>query len=62
MNLFMLDEEAEIINRRISKPILFTDKEVGDTYEDNNKVLVESLNVKEIKAIIIQNTSLKKRI
>ncbi|MFC5528391.1 hypothetical protein [Cohnella yongneupensis] len=45
LNLFMLDEEAEIITRRISKPILFTDKEVGDTYEDINKILVESLNV-----------------
>lgn len=61
LNLFMLDEEAEVITKRISKPILFTDKEVGDTYEDINKILVESLNVKDIKAFIIENSSLVKK-
>ncbi|TVX93275.1 hypothetical protein [Paenibacillus agilis] len=60
-NLFMLDEEAEIITRRISKPIYFTDKEVGDTFEDINKVLVESLNVKGIKTFIIENSNLGKK-
>lgn len=61
LNLFMLDEEAEVITRRINRPILFTNKEVGDTYEDINKILVETLNVKEIKAYIVQNSSYKKK-
>ncbi|MDO3412582.1 hypothetical protein QWJ34_22645 [Saccharibacillus sp. CPCC 101409] len=61
LNLFMLDEEAEVIAKRISKPILFTDKEIGDTYEDINKIFVESLNVKEIKAFIVQNSNLEKK-
>jgi hypothetical protein len=60
-NLYNLSEEASDVVKHWTRPILYSDKEIAESFETINKVLVETLNVQELKDYILKHTTYVKK-